>query len=90
MQKLPVGVQDFNKLRKDDYLYVDKTAHYYNLINGGTVYFLSRPRRFGKSLMVSTLAAIFEGQRDLFKGLSIEQSDYDWKPHPVIRIDMGT
>ena len=69
MQNLPIGIQDFEKLRSNNYLYVDKTEHYYQLINQGSVFFLSRPRRFGKSLMVSTLAKIFEGRRDLFEGL---------------------
>ena len=67
MQNLPIGVQDFQKLREGNFVYVDKTRHLYDLIRKGSVYFLSRPRRFGKSLMISTLDAIFNGQRELFK-----------------------
>lgn len=89
MKKLPIGVQDFEKMCQDDYLYVDKTKHLYNLIKDGSVYFLSRPRRFGKSLMLSTLESIFLCKRNLFKGLWIDGSDYDWTVYPVIRIDMS-
>jgi hypothetical protein len=87
--KLPIGVQDFPTLRTEGYLYVDKTQHLYNMITGGKVYFLSRPRRFGKSLLLSTIESLFKGQRELFKNTWVEASDYDWKVHPVIRIDMA-
>ncbi len=89
MKKLPIGTQDFAKLIESDRLYVDKTALIHQLIEEGTVYFLSRPRRFGKSLLLSTLKAIFEGQRELFAGLAIEGLPYDWKPHPVLHLDFG-
>ena len=70
-RKLPIGIQDFPSLKKDDYLYVDKTEYIYNLINTGKYYFLSRPRRFGKSLLTSTMAAYWEGKKELFEGLKI-------------------
>lgn len=86
---LPIGIQSFSKLREGGYQYVDKTERLYNLIQGSSVYFVSRPRRFGKSLMISTLQAIFQGKKELFNGLWIkEKSDYNWPTHPVIRIDM--
>lgn len=88
-QRLPVGIQNFEKLRNDNYLYVDKTALIYKLIATSNPYFLSRPRRFGKSLLVSTMQAIFEGKRELFKGLEIDSLDYDWKSYPVLRLDMS-
>ena len=72
MKKLPIGLQTFRKLIEDDYVYVDKTRHILELIRSGTYFFLSRPRRFGKSLLISTLKEIFSGQRELFKGLYIE------------------
>jgi len=87
MKKLPIGVQTFNKLIKENYLYVDKTKEINNLFaEGGQYYFLSRPRRFGKSLLISTLKEIFSGNKELFKGLWI----YDklaWEKHPVIQLD---
>jgi hypothetical protein len=89
-QKLPVGLQDFTKIRKGGYVYVDKTAHIHKLLTGsGEIFFLSRPRRFGKSLLCSTLAAIFEGRRDLFSGLAIDGLAWEWNRHPVIRIDLN-
>ncbi len=87
---LPVGIQTFRKIREENYLYVDKTKQIYDLITTGTTYFLSRPRRFGKSLLISTLEAIFKGEKKLFQGLDIERMDYDWKPYPVVRIDFST
>ncbi len=89
MQKLPIGIQDFPTIRNDDYLYVDKTAYMHEMITQGQTYFLSRPRRFGKSLLISTLDCIFQGKRELFKGLAIDQLDYDWQIYPVIRLDMS-
>jgi len=74
-RKLPVGIQDFETLRTDNYVYVDKTQLIYQMITQGAMYFLSRPRRFGKSLLVSTLHAIFQGKRHLFKDLWIDQSN---------------
>ena len=72
-RKLPIGIQDFPSLKKDDYLYVDKTEYIYNLINTGKYYFLSRPRRFGKSLLTSTMAAYWEGKKELFTNLKIAE-----------------
>ena len=69
----PIGIQNFEKLRKDGYVYVDKTAWVHRLVTTGSYYFLSRPRRFGKSLLISTLEAYFLGKRELLKGLAIEQ-----------------
>ena len=73
MQRLPIGIQSFEALREEKYLYADKTAIIYDLVKNGKVYFLSRPRRFGKSLLCSTLRAYFEGKKELFKGLAIER-----------------
>ncbi len=89
LKKLPLGISDFKKIITGDYLYVDKTQLIYQLITTGEYYFLSRPRRFGKSLLVSTLAELFVGNRELFKNLWIEQSDYSWQMHPVIKIDFS-
>ena len=75
-QKLPIGIQSFEKLRKDGYLYIDKTAHIYNMVTEGCYYFLSRPRRFGKSLLLNTLESYFLGKRELFKGLAIEKLEH--------------
>jgi hypothetical protein len=87
MKKLPIGIQSFSKLRSDDYLYVDKTAYIYRLITQGTVFFLSRPRRFGKSLLVSTLESLFKGEKELFEGLYIYDK-VDWNAsYPVIKFD---
>jgi hypothetical protein len=88
MKNITSSVYSFEKLRQEGYLYVDKTEYIWNLINpAGEAYFLSRPRRFGKSLTVSTLKAIFEGKRELFQGLAIDDKPYDWKPYPVIHLD---
>ena len=89
MKKLPLGIQNFNKIVEGDYVYVDKTQYIYNLINGANYYFLSRPRRFGKSLLLDTISEVFNGDRELFKGLWIYGSDYDFAKHPVIRLDMS-
>jgi len=89
LQRLPLGISTFSKIRNDGYLYVDKTEHAYNLITRGERYFLSRPRRFGKSLLVSTLEEILVGNRSLFKDLWIEKSDYAWQPHGVIALDFS-
>jgi len=87
---LPIGIQDFAKIREGAYYYVDKTAQIYRLLSGsGQSFFLSRPRRFGKSMICSTLSAIFEGKRELFAGLAIDKSDWAWKKHPVIKIDLN-
>jgi len=89
MIKFPLGVQYFPKLREEGLLYIDKTEWIYRLVKEGSVYFLSRPRRFGKSLLVSTLEALFQGKRNFFSGLWIDGSDYEWKEFPVIRLDLS-
>ncbi len=89
LQTLSIGIQTFEKLINDGCLYVDKTRQIHDLIRTGSVYFLSRPRRFGKSLLISTLKAIFEGKKELFKGLWIESSDYDWKVYPIIHLSFS-
>ncbi|MDE6027931.1 MAG: AAA family ATPase, partial [Muribaculaceae bacterium] len=87
--KYPVGIQSFEKLRENGYLYVDKTEFIYSLIENAGYYFLSRPRRFGKSLLLSTLEAYYKGRRDLFKGLALDSLTEDWGPHPVLHIDLN-
>lgn len=88
--KYPIGVQSFESLRMDGFVYIDKTLLIQKLIETGKVYFLSRPRRFGKSLLVSTLKAYFEGKRELFKGLAIDRDDMNWTPSPVLLLDLNT
>ena len=88
-RKYPIGVQDFESLRKDGYLYVDKTAIIHDIVSRGRYYFLSRPRRFGKSLLISTLKAYFEGKRELFQGLAMEQLEQEWRVHPVLHLDLN-
>ena len=87
--KFPIGIQQFEKLREEDWVYVDKTEHIFNLVQGGTCYFLSRPRRFGKSMLLSTLEAYFQGKKHLFKGLAIEQLETEWAEHAVLHIDLN-
>ncbi len=90
MKELTSSIPDFEKLIKEGYLYVDKTEYIWQLIKrGGESYFLSRPRRFGKSLTVSTLKAVFQGKKDLFKGLAIYDKPYDWKSYPIIHLSFG-
>ena len=91
MQKLPIGIQAFEDIRIENYLYVDKTKQILNLIENGKCYFLSRPRRFGKSLTISTLEAMFKGKADLFKGLYAEEwvKEQAKHPNPVITLDMS-
>ena len=89
MKKLPIGIQTFRDIIEENFLYVDKTNFAYKLITSGKYYFLSRPRRFGKSLFLDTLAEIFLGNKELFKGLYIYDK-YNFKPHPVIRISFGS
>lgn len=91
MSKLyPIGIQNFESLRKDGYLYVDKTKLIYQLAKTGRYYFLSRPRRFGKSLLISTLEAYFSGKKELFKNLAIEELEKEWIKHPILHIDLNT
>ena len=87
--KYPIGIQDFEKIRQDGFVYVDKTALLYDLVTNGTIYFLGRPRRFGKSLLVSTLENYFLGKKELFKGLAIDSLEKEWKEHPVFHIDFN-
>ena len=87
--KYPVGIQTFDKIIAGGYVYVDKTDLIYSLVQEGTIYFLSRPRRFGKSLLISTLENYFLGRKELFKGLAIEKLETEWKKYPVFRISFG-
>jgi hypothetical protein len=89
VRKMPVGIQDFEDLRTNGYLYVDKTAYLYQLVNFGKPYFLGRPRRFGKSLFLSTLKAYFLGKRELFDGLAIAGLEKEWQEYPVFHIDLN-
>ena len=98
-RKLPIGIQSFKDLREKRFLYVDKTEYLFQLVNNGKVYFLSRPRRFGKSLFLSTLAAYFLGQKELFKGLYLEKAEAEqavqenraaWQAYPVLYLDFNT
>ena len=90
MKNLTSSVYSFENLIQGDFLYVDKTEYIWQLIKpAGESYFLSRPRRFGKSLTLSTLKAVFQGKKELFKGLAIYDKPYDWKPHPIIHLDMN-
>ncbi len=86
-QKYPVGIETFSELIEEGYVYVDKTEYIHRLIERGKYYFLSRPRRFGKSLLLSTIKSFFEGRRNLFKNLAIDQYPYDWEPHPVFHLN---
>ena len=97
-RKLPLGVQSFKDLREKGFLYVDKTKYLFRLANSSKVYFFSRPRRFGKSLFLSTLAAYFRGQKELFKGLYIEKAEEEqaaqenrtpWQAYPVLYFDFN-
>lgn len=89
-RRLPVGIQSFETIRKEGYLYVDKTDIIWQLANRGKKYnYLSRPRRFGKSVLVDTLQAYFEGKKELFEGLKIMDLEKEWKHYPVIRLDMS-
>jgi len=90
LQNLPIGIQNFESLRNDGYLYVDKTEIVHRLATTGRYYFLSRPRRFGKSLLLSTLHAYFEGKRELFDGLAVSQLETKWEQHPVLHLDLNT
>lgn len=89
VRKLPIGIQTFEKLREGNYLYVDKTALVYQIASTSVPYFLSRPRRFGKSLLISTFEAYFQGRKDLFQGLAIEKLETEWKEYPVFHLDLN-
>ncbi|MCQ2274176.1 MAG: AAA family ATPase, partial [Bacteroidales bacterium] len=90
LQRLPIGIQGFESLRNDGYQYVDKTRQVYDLTHTNRYYFLSRPRRFGKSLLLSTIKCYYEGKRELFDGLYISTVEKDWKKHPVLYLDLNT
>ena len=91
MQPIATDTSSFVEVREQGCVYVDKTAYFHRLatIHGARRFFLARPRRFGKSLMISTFKAMFEGRRELFKGLAIEKTDYDWAVHPVLQFNLG-
>lgn len=88
--KYPVGIQSFSEIRNGGYLYVDKTEFVHKLVAEGKYYFLSRPRRFGKSLLISTLDALFKGKRELFKDLAIDSLKWDWQTYEVLHLDLNT
>lgn len=90
LMKYPIGIQNFEDLRRNGYKYVDKTNFVYKLANEGKYYFLSRPRRFGKSLFLSTLEAYFQGKKELFEGLAIYDLETEWKKYPIFHIDLNT
>ena len=87
--KYPIGIQTFSQIREDGYVYVDKTDLIHQLVSRGKIYFFSRPRRFGKSLMLSTLEAYYEGRKELFEGLAIAGLEKDWLQYPVFHIDFN-
>ena len=89
MRKYPVGIQSFESLRKEGYLYIDKTELIYRLISTGKYYFLSRPRRFGKSLLISTIEAYYSGQKELFQGLFIDGTEKNWISYPILHFDLS-
>ena len=89
IRKLPIGIQDFEKLRKNNFLYVDKTLYVYQLAQSGRPYFIGRPRRFGKSLFLSTLRYYFEGRKELFEGLKITELEKEWTEYPVFYLDFN-
>ena len=85
----PIGIQNFEKLRRGGYFYIDKTALMYQMVKTGSYYFLSRPRRFGKSLLISTLEAYFQGKKELFTGLAVERLEKDWIKYPILHLDLN-
>ena len=89
MMKYPIGIQTFSQIIQDGYVYVDKTDMVYNLANNGKIFFLSRPRRFGKSLLLSTLKSYFLGQKELFRGLKIDSLEKEWNVYPVFHLSFG-
>ena len=88
--KYPIGIQNFGEIRRGGYAYVDKTALMWKMVSEGKYYFLSRPRRFGKSLLLSTLETYFEGEKELFKGLTVEQFENEWTKYPIMHLDLNT
>ena len=90
LQRLPLGDASFESIRANNCVYVDKTRHLFRMADEGKYYFMSRPRRFGKSLTVSALRCLFQGRKELFDGLWIaENTEWEWKPHPVILLDFN-
>lgn len=87
--KYPIGIQDFKSIIHDGYVYIDKTALVYKMTHEGKTYFLSRPRRFGKSLLVSTLEYYFKGERELFNGLAMDRLEREWTVYPVFHVDFN-
>ena len=88
-RKYPVGIQTFSRIRREGFLYVDKTDLVWQLAHYATYVFMSRPRRFGKSLLTSTLESYFRGERELFEGLKIMELEQEWEQYPVIHIDLS-
>ena len=88
-RKLPIGIQSFEKIRTGDFIYIDKTDLVYQLVSTNSPYFFSRPRRFGKSLLMSTIEAYFQGKKELFSGLAMESLEKDWKKYPVLHLDLN-
>jgi hypothetical protein len=85
----PIGLQTFAKIRENNAIYIDKTDLIYKLAHEGSVYFLSRPRRFGKSLLIDTMSDYFSGRKELFEGLAISKLETEWKKHPVLKFDFS-
>lgn len=90
MMKYPIGIQNFGEVRRKGFAYVDKTGLMYKLVSEGKYYFLSRPRRFGKSLFLSTLEIFFQGEKDLFDGLAVSELEHEWKKYPILHLDLNT
>ncbi|MEE1317213.1 MAG: AAA family ATPase, partial [Prevotella sp.] len=88
--KYPIGIQNFGEIRRDGYVYVDKTALVYKMVSEGKYYFLSRPRRFGKSLLMSTIEAYLSGKKELFEGLAIETLEQEWIEYPILHMDLNS
>lgn len=88
--KYPIGIQNFEKICREGYLYIDKTPFIYQMVSGGSYYFLSRPRRFGKSLLISTIEAYFKGKKELFEGLAMERLEKEWKKYAVLHLDLNS
>lgn len=89
-KKYPIGIQNFEKVRREGYAYVDKTALMYKMTSEGSYYFLSRPRRFGKSLLLSTLECYFSGKKDLFEGLAVDSLEKEWNDYPILHLDLNS
>ena len=89
IRKMPIGIQDFEDLRANGYVYADKTMYVWKLVTEGKPYFLSRPRRFGKSLLLTTLKAYFLGKKELFDGLAISELETEWREYPVLHFDFN-